>query len=133
VTSSSKALPTLVGLQKRSTVFTAAYTSCPESSPARASLFTGLDPSVHGVWTNGVELPAHEKTFMQLLTQSGYSSWLVGRRQIAGVSNWTTEHSRAEEFTRMEWAHGPLHRSRQNAYLSSATVRENISASGQPG
>jgi len=36
---------------------------------------------------------------------------------MAGVSNWTTEHARADEYSQLEWAHGPLHRSRQNAYL----------------
>ena len=113
----SEVIPVLTELQKKSSVFKSAYTTCPESSPARASLFTGLDPSVHGVWTNGVALATHEKTFPQLLTQAGYATWLVGRRQLAGVSNWTTEHSRSDEFTQIDWAHGPLHRSRQNAYL----------------
>ena len=117
-TGDSFVTPVLDKLQKQSAVFTAAYSASPESSPARVSLFTGLDPSVHGVWTNGVELPIHEETFPQLLTQAGYTSWLAGRRQLAGVSNWTTEHSRAGEYTRVEWAHGPLHRSRQNAYLN---------------
>jgi len=52
-------LPALGRLQDESAVISAAYSPCPESSPARASLFTGLDPSVHGVWTNGVDLPKH--------------------------------------------------------------------------
>ncbi len=116
-TDDTVATPALAELKRQSAVFTAAYAACPESSPARVSLFTGLDPAAHGVWTNGVALPKHDKTFTQLLTQSGYNTWLVGRRQMAGVSNWTTEHSRADEFSRVEWAHGPLHRSRQNAWL----------------
>ena len=111
------ATPALDKFQQQSVVFTAAYATSSESSPARASLFTGLDPVVHGVWSNGVALPLHEKTFPQNLTHAGYTKWLVGRRQLAGVSNWTTEHSRPDEFDRVEWAHGPLHRSRQNAYL----------------
>ena len=89
-----------------------------ESSPARASLFTGLDPCVHGLWTNGVKLPPRERTFPEILARAGYANWLVGRRQLAGVSNWTTEHARQGEFAHFEWAHGPLHRSRQNAYLT---------------
>jgi len=43
---------------------------------------------------------------------------LIGRRQLSGVANWTTEHSRQDEYDKLEWAHGPLHRSRQNAYLN---------------
>ena len=110
--------PTLAKLRDESAFFANSYAPCPESSPARASLFTGLDPCAHGVWTNGVALPARERTFPQILAQSGYSTWLVGRRQLAGVANWTTEHARPDEFSQFAWAHGPLHRSRQNAYLS---------------
>ena len=115
-------LPTLSNLRSNSACFSRAYTPCPESSPARASLFTGLDPSVHGLWTNGVTLPDHEQTFAQRLAKAGYSNYLAGRYQLSGVSRWTTEQARPGEFgqgefTQMDWAHGPLHRSRQNSYL----------------
>ncbi|MFK8084014.1 MAG: sulfatase [Granulosicoccus sp.] len=98
--------------------FNRVYTPCPESSPARASFFTGLDPCVHGLWTNGVTLSDNEQTFAQRLTQAGYSNYLAGRYQLAGLSRWTTEKQRKDEFSLMDWAHGPLHRSRQNAYLN---------------
>ncbi len=114
----SGATPALSGLSQECALFTSVYVPCPESSPARASLFTGLDPCVHGLWTNGVELPRRERTFPEILAQAGYTNWLVGRRQLAGVANWTTEHARPDEFAQVEWAHGPLHRSRQNAYLA---------------
>lgn len=113
----SNELPTLTRLRESSTLFTRTYTPCPESSPARASLFTGLDPCVHGLWTNGITLPNTEWTFPQRLSAAGYTNCLVGRRQLAGVSEWTTEQVPKCEFTHAEWAHGPLHRSRQNAYL----------------
>jgi len=111
-------LPALHNLQSNSITFQNAYTPNPEGSPARASLFTGLDPCAHGVWTDGVALPAHETTFPQRLYQGGYQTWLVGRRQLSGAAQWTTEPLRADEYTICEWAHGPLHRSRQNAYLA---------------
>ncbi|MDE0303544.1 MAG: sulfatase-like hydrolase/transferase [Albidovulum sp.] len=114
----STGTPALSGLAQVSASFTSTYAPCPESSPARASLFTGLDPCVHGLWTNGVKLPPSERTFPEILAQAGYATWLVGRRQLAGVANWTTEHIREDEFAHVEWAHGPLHRSRQNAYLT---------------
>ena len=110
-------LPTLSRLREESVVFTSAYTPNPQSSPARASLFTGLDPCVHGLWANGVTLPDTEKTFAEVLLQAGYSNYLAGRYQLAGVSNWTTEQVRNNEWSSCDWAHGPLHRSRQNAYL----------------
>ena len=109
--------PVFDKLFDKSIRFSHAYTPCPESSPARASLFTGLDPCVHGLWTNGVMLPSHTQTFPDILSKTGYSNWLFGRWQMAGVSNWTTESIRHGSFSHIEWAHGPLHRSRQNAYL----------------
>ncbi len=111
-------VPRLAGLRDESVLFISAYTPCPESSPARASLFTGLDPCAHGLWTNGVTLPPHRRTFPEILALAGYATWLVGRRQLAGVANWTTEHIHPNEFSHVEWAHGPLHRSRQNSYLT---------------
>ena len=110
-------LPTFRALMGDSHNFTNAYASCPEGSPARASLFTGLDMAAHGVWTDGVGLPKHNTLLPQMFGMQGYQSWLVGRRHLAGVAKWTTEHARFDEFHRFDWAHGPLHRSRQNAYL----------------
>ena len=109
-------LPILSRLCESSAHFTRAYSPSPESSPARASVFTGLDPCVHGLWTNGVRLPDNERTFVKQLSPAGYSRYLAGRYQLAGVSHWTTEQIQQGEFDQMDWAHGPLHRSRQNAY-----------------
>lgn len=111
-------LPTISVLLDDSLTFTNAYAPSPESSPARASLFTGLDMAAHGVWTDGVALPKRERPFPEVFRENGYHSWLVGRRQLAGVSHWTTEHARPREYDHFDWAHGPLHRSRQNAYLT---------------
>lgn len=110
-------LPALTKLKNKSRTFLNAYTPNPQAGPARASVFSGLDPVVHGVWTDGVALPGHEQTFVQRLAAGGYSTWLAGRRQLSGASHWTTEPTRRGEFVQLEWAHGPLHRSRQNSYL----------------
>lgn len=64
-----------------------------------------------------VALPKRETTLPEMFHRNGYSTWLVGRRHLAGVSHWTTEHARRQEYHHYDWAHGPLHRSRQNAYL----------------
>jgi len=111
-------LPTLRDLLNKGRNFTNAYTCCPESSPSRASLFTGLDIAAHRLWTDGVVLPKRETTLPEVFAAHGYRTWLVGRRQLAGVSNWTTEHARRLEYHHFDWAHGSLHRSRQNAYLT---------------
>lgn len=111
-------LPSLARLKSESLYFPDTYACSPESGPARASLFTGLAMATHGVWTDGVMLPDHEVTLPERFAGAGYHTWLVGRRQLAGVSNWTTEHARPYEYAHFDWAHGPLHRSRQNAYLA---------------
>ena len=110
-------LPTLSRLSSEGRSFTNVYTCCPESSPSRASLLTGLDIGVHALWTDGVTLGKRETTVSEAFAAQGYRTWLVGRRQLAGVSNWTTEHARRREYHAFDWSHGPLHRSRQNAYL----------------
>ncbi len=110
-------LPALRNLREASVFFANAYATSPESSPARASLFTGLDIAAHGLWTDGVALPERETTLPAHFAGHGYRTSLVGRRQLAGVSNWTTEHAIPGEFHQFDWAQGPLHRSRQNAYL----------------
>lgn len=110
-------LPSLQALRTESVCFDNAFSCSPESGPARASLFTGLDMAAHGVYTDGVTLPKRELTMSEVFQCNGYETWLVGRRQLAGVSNWTTEHARPYEYHHFDWAHGPLHRSRQNAYL----------------
>jgi len=111
-------LPNFNRLRQTGVTFTNAFACSPESGPSCASFFTGLDMAAHGVWTDGVALPGHEVTFPERLTTAGYHTWLVGRRHLAGVSNWTTEHARPGEYHHFDWAHGPLHRSRQNAYLT---------------
>lgn len=112
------AAPSLTALRNESLSFTNAHAPSPESGPARASLFTGLDMAAHGVWTDGVPLPDHEVTLPERFASTGYHTWLVGRRQLTGMSNWTTEYARPYEYAHFDWAHGPLHRSRQNAYLA---------------
>ena len=111
-------LRSLRSFRDKSICFNKAFSCSSESGPARASLFTGLDMAAHGVWTDGVTLPARELTLPAVFQRNGYDTWLVGRRQLAGVSNWTTEHARPHEYHHFDWAHGPLHRSRQNAYLT---------------
>ena len=101
-------IPVLCKLRRESLTYSKAYTCSPQAGPARASLFTGLDMSAHGVWTDGIALPDHETTLPERLAQNGYQTWLVGRRHLAGVSHWTTEHARADEYTHFDWAHGSI-------------------------
>lgn len=112
------AAPALARLATQSIVFSDVYAPNPERGPARASILTGLDTAVHGVWADGVALPQHIVTVPEIFSRAGYTTWLAGRWQLAGLSRWTTESLRPGTFSAADWAHGPLHRSRQNSYLN---------------
>jgi arylsulfatase A-like enzyme len=47
--------------------------------PTRASVYTGRYPHVHGVWANGVTLPACEVTMPETLGEAGYTSCASGK------------------------------------------------------
>src|SRR5436190_24206643 len=49
--------PALDRLAREGTRFTRAYTPNPVCTPTRASIITGLYPSVHGAWTSAVSCP----------------------------------------------------------------------------
>jgi len=51
--------------------FTNFYCNNPICMPNRSTIFTGQYPSVHGVTTNGRNLPENTKTFVDILLESG--------------------------------------------------------------
>lgn len=59
--------------------FTNCWTQHPVCMPSRASIFTGRYPSSHGVRSNGIRLPAREKTLAQSLLEQGYSTFGAGK------------------------------------------------------
>jgi arylsulfatase A-like enzyme len=95
--------PHLDALAARGVRFTNAFTPCPVCSPARASFFTGLMPSQHGVhdWLNenmkGYDHPGLKGQTLigELLQKVGYYTGLVGkwhcdvdRRPHPGFDSW---------------------------------------------
>ncbi len=52
--------------------FTNFYCNNPICMPNRSTIFTGQYPSVHGVTTNGRNLPQGTKTFVDILLESGF-------------------------------------------------------------
>ena len=71
--------PNLDSLAAGGTRFTNCWTQHPVCMPSRASIFTGRYPSSHGVRTNGIRLPASEKTLAQALLDQGYSTFGAGK------------------------------------------------------
>ena len=47
--------------------------------PARASMISGQYPATHGVWMNGVPLPADSPSVAALLHEAGYKTALIGK------------------------------------------------------
>ena len=71
--------PALDRLAGEGTRFDRAYTPNPVCTPTRASIITGLYPSVHGAWTIGVKLPEDVPTVGAALSHGGYATGLIGK------------------------------------------------------
>ena len=67
--------PALDALRADSVLFEKAYAHVPLTLPSHASVFTGLEPGMHGVLDNaGYRLPAGEPTLADLLKARGYAT-----------------------------------------------------------
>lgn len=71
--------PHLDSLARTGTRFNNCWTQHPVCMPSRASIFTGRYPSAHGVRSNGVRLPAQEKTLAQAFAEEGYATFGAGK------------------------------------------------------
>ena len=47
--------------------------------PSRSTIITGQFPTTHGVWMNGVPLPAGAPSVADVLHESGYRTALIGK------------------------------------------------------
>ncbi|MEM6930846.1 MAG: sulfatase-like hydrolase/transferase, partial [Myxococcota bacterium] len=67
--------PVLDGLAAEGVRFEAAYTTVPLTTPAHASILTGLYPARHGIHTNGdATLPDSAHTLPERLSERGYAT-----------------------------------------------------------
>ncbi|UCC19424.1 MAG: sulfatase-like hydrolase/transferase [Promethearchaeota archaeon] len=71
--------PNIDKLASESIVFTNSFTVCPMCMPNRATLLTGYYPNVHGVRSNGINLPSNVPTITQTLKNRGYHTILIGK------------------------------------------------------
>lgn len=74
--------PALDRLASEGANLTNVFVQSPMCTPSRASLATGRYPSINGARWNGIGLPASERTFMQELSQNGYSTNLFGKLHL---------------------------------------------------
>ena len=108
--------PTIDSLASGGVLFERCYVQNPVCAPSRASLLTGRYVHAHGLWANGVALPAHEQLFPRLLADAGYDCGLVGKLHLAACYKGRTEPRFDDGFRYFEWAHDPYHRSPENRY-----------------
>ena len=55
------------------------YVNNPICQPNRMSIFTGLYPHSHGIWTNGIQLPHPIPTLADHLQENGYHTGSIGK------------------------------------------------------
>lgn len=108
--------PAIDGLAAAGVRFDRCYTPSPVCSPARASLLTGLYPHAHGLWANGVTLPAGHKMLGRVLADAGYDCGLVGKLHLGACFGGRDEPRHDDGFRFFSWAHDPSHSSPNNAY-----------------
>ncbi|MBD3212854.1 MAG: sulfatase-like hydrolase/transferase [Candidatus Lokiarchaeota archaeon] len=74
--------PNLDRLAQEGVRFTNAYCANPMCMPNRASIFTGVYPNVHGVRSNGINLPNTVETFVEAMRKNGYITHNVGKMHL---------------------------------------------------
>jgi arylsulfatase A-like enzyme len=79
--------PALDRLAAEGTRFDRAYCPNPVCSPTRATLITGVFPSVHGCWTIGVKLPEDVPTIGEMLSANGYRTGLIGKAHFQPLAS----------------------------------------------
>ncbi len=84
--------PNLDKFLARSVKFTEAYCVAPHCCPSRASFFSGLMPSQHGVWNNvevdnslSHDLFENVTLFPSILAQNGYRTIFSGKWHVSGI------------------------------------------------
>lgn len=108
--------PNLDRLASEGALFNNCYVQNPVCSPSRASLFTGKYVANHGLYANGVPLPANQTMFTRTLADSGYDCGMIGKQHLSPCDNWQTEPRRDDGYRYFKWAHGPNHRAVENDY-----------------
>ncbi len=107
--------PHLDALAARGALFRTCYVQNTICSPSRATYATGLYPQNHGLWANGVALPADKALISKTLADAGYDCGMAGKQHLSPCS--IVDEPRLDDGYRVyRWSHDPIHRSPQNAY-----------------
>lgn len=79
--------PHLDRLAREGTRFDRAYTCSPVCSPSRATIVTGMYPSVHGCWNLGVKLAEDVPTVGERFQEAGYRTALLGKAHFQPLAS----------------------------------------------
>ena len=79
--------PFLNELATTATVFEQAYSTSGWTSPAHASLFTGLYPAAHGTTQENWSLAAEHETLAELLSEAGYYTLAIVENPMLSIRN----------------------------------------------
>ena len=81
------------------TRFATAYSSYPQCSPSRTSLFTGRHPHTVGHRTMTHLLQAWEPNVFQMLKQNGYTTLHLGKNDVLGADAWNATYTYWQELS----------------------------------
>ncbi|NVM00899.1 MAG: sulfatase-like hydrolase/transferase [Candidatus Helarchaeota archaeon] len=98
--------PNLDALAKDGVRFTRFYCSNPMCMPNRATLFTGLYPSLHGVRCNGINLNTGIPTFTQTLHNAGYHTASMGKIHLSWSAPGYSRKNKSPECSN-DWLYKP--------------------------
>lgn len=86
--------PNIDRFRQKSVTFTHAYCPAPHCCPSRATFFTGLYPSQHGVWnnvnvSNALSRGLYDgvRTFSEYLQESGYNLYFSGKWHVSNTES----------------------------------------------
>lgn len=77
--------------------FEQAYSACPLCGPVRRSMLNGQYPHVHGHLYNDSNIPYDEESYLNVLADSGYKNYYVGKWHAGGAPEIKAHH--CEGFT----------------------------------
>ncbi len=100
--------PNLDRLASESMRFSSAFCANPMCMPNRATILTGLYPNMHGVRSNGINLPDGVPTIMECLEKKGYHTISIGKihlqywvrafdpsnQSVEAIRNWLSDSQR---------------------------------------
>ncbi len=89
--------PNIDKIAREGIKFTNFYCNNPICMPNRSTIFTGQYPSVHGVTTNGRNLPQGTNTFVDILRESGYHTANFGKIHLNYFGATSKQFNTADE------------------------------------